>query len=138
MSLATTPVLSRNTVVQVGGTAIGFLTDFTMNIKAEMVKEYVCQPTPTAAFVASGNQSNIFKASALFVPSTYATLLSDVLNGTLVHYLGTTRHHRWKPEGYADQCCPDSLQCKERAKRHNCKRHKRRSTNRGFRHILST
>jgi len=42
MSLATTPVLSRNAVVQVGGSAIGFLTDFTMDVKAEMIKEYVC------------------------------------------------------------------------------------------------
>jgi hypothetical protein len=76
----------------VGGTAIGFLTDFTMDVKAEMVKEYVCQSTPTPAFVASGNQTNTFKASALFVPSTYATLLSDVLNGTLVTII-------WGPQG---------------------------------------
>jgi len=88
----TTPILSRNAVVQVGGTAVGFLTDFSMDVKAEMIKEYVCQSTPTAAFVASGNQSNTFKASALFVPSAYATLLNDVLNGTLVTVI-------WAPQG---------------------------------------
>jgi hypothetical protein len=64
-----TPILSRLAVVQVGGTAIGFLTDFTSDIKAEVIKEYICQTAPTPAFLASGNQSNAFKASALFVPS---------------------------------------------------------------------
>ena len=41
------------------------------------------QTAPTPAFLASGNQSNTFKASALFVPSLYAVLLNDVLNGTV-------------------------------------------------------
>jgi len=86
MSLATTPVLSRNAVVQVGGAAIGFLTDFTMDVKAEMIKEYVCSSggSPSPAFTASGNQSYTFKASALYVPANYAALLTDVLNGSLV------------------------------------------------------
>lgn len=38
-----TPILSRNAVVQVAGVAIGYLTDFTMDSKAEMIKEYTCQ-----------------------------------------------------------------------------------------------
>ena len=94
MSLATTPVLSRNAVVQVGGTAIGFLTDFTMDVKAEMIKEYVCSSggSPSPAFTASGNQSYTFKASALYVPANYAALLTDVLNGTLVTVI-------WGPQG---------------------------------------
>ena len=87
-----TPVLSRLAVVQIGGTAIGFLTDFTTDIKAEVIKEYVCQSAPTPAFLASGNQSNTFKASALFVPSLYAALLNDVLNGTVVTVI-------WGPQG---------------------------------------
>ena len=86
MSLATTPVLSRNAVVQVGGSAIGFLTGFTMDVKAEMIKEYVCAlgGSPSPAFTESGNQSYTFKASALYVPANYAALLTDVLNGTQV------------------------------------------------------
>jgi hypothetical protein len=87
-----TPVLSRNAVVQVATVAIGFLTDFTMDIKAEAIKEYVCQPAATPAVLLSGNQTNTFKASALFVPSTYATLLADVLAGTLVTII-------WGPQG---------------------------------------
>ena len=87
-----TPVLSRLAVVQVGGTAIGFLTDFTSDIKAEVIKEYVCQTAPTPAFLVSGNQSHTFKASALFVPSLYAALLNDVLNGTVVAVI-------WGPQG---------------------------------------
>jgi len=94
MSLATTPVLSRNAVVQVGGAAIGFLTDFTMDVKAEMIKEYVCASggSPSPAFTASGNQSYTFKASALYVPANYAALLTDVLNGSLVTVI-------WGPQG---------------------------------------
>jgi len=94
MSLATTPVLSRNAVVQVGGAAIGFLTDFTMDVKAEMIKEYVCASggSPSPVFTASGNQSYTFKASALYVPANYAALLTDVLNGTLVTVI-------WGPQG---------------------------------------
>ena len=42
--------------------------------------------------MASGNQSNTFKASALFVPSLYAALLNDVLNGTVVTVI-------WGPQG---------------------------------------
>ncbi len=88
----TTPILSRNAVVQLTGTAIGYLTDFTMDVKAEMVKEYVCQTTPQPAFTASGNQSYTFKASALFVPANYAAMLTDVLNGTMVTII-------WGPQG---------------------------------------
>jgi hypothetical protein len=88
----TTPILSRNAVVQVAGTAIGYLTDFTMDAKAELIKEYVCQSVATPAFTASGNQSYTFKASALYVPSLYAALLNDVLNGTLVTVI-------WGPQG---------------------------------------
>ncbi len=87
-----TPILSRNAVVQIGGTAIGYLTDFTTDVKAELIKEYVCQSAATPAFTASGNQSYTFKASALFVPANYAALLNDVLGGTLVTII-------WGPEG---------------------------------------
>jgi hypothetical protein len=82
----TTPILARFAVVQVGGTAIGYLTDFSMDTKADLIKEYVCQSGGSAAsaFLASGNQSYTFKASALFVPSAYSNLLNDVLNGTAV------------------------------------------------------
>ncbi len=89
-----TPVLSRNAVVQVGGTAIGYLTDFTMDVKEELIKEYVCAQggSATPAFMAGGNQSYTFKASSLYVPSLYATLLNDVLNGTLATVI-------WGPQG---------------------------------------
>ena len=87
-----TPILSRNAIVQLAGTAIGYLTDFTSDFKAEMIKEYVCQATATPAFTASGNQSYTFKASALFVPANYAAMLNDVLNGTLVTII-------WAPQG---------------------------------------
>ena len=79
-----------------GGAAIGFLTDFTMDVKAEMIKEYVCASggSPSPAFTASGNQSYTFKASALYVPANYAALLSDVTRGHVSYgYLGSTRHH---------------------------------------------
>ena len=90
MSLATTPVLSRNAVVQVGGAAIGFLTDFTMDVKAEMIKEYVCASggSPSPAFTASGNQTYTFKASALYVPANYAALLADVLTALWLRLFG--------------------------------------------------
>lgn len=166
-----TPILSRNAVVQVAGTAIGYLNDFTMDSKAEVIKEYTCQygtvatgtavltseavtsitlgtggtgymqpptvtfsggggsgaaaiaiingsgvvtgftvtaggsgytspptvtcsppPGPGPSFIASGNQSYTFKASSLYVPSLYATLLNDVLNGTQVVII-------WGPQG---------------------------------------
>ena len=45
-----TPILSRLAVVQVGSTAIGFLTDFTSDIKAEVIKEYVCQTAANTCF----------------------------------------------------------------------------------------
>jgi hypothetical protein len=77
-----TPILSRLAVVQIGGTAIGFLTDFTSDFKAELIKEYVCQTAATPAVLDSGNQSYTFKASMLFVPSTYAAMLNDVLNSS--------------------------------------------------------
>lgn len=161
-------------MVQVGGVAIGFLTDFSMDAKAELIKEYAnatglqaqatatvtsqtvtavtvtlgglgynsapavtisggggsgatataiiasgvviavtvtapgsgytSTPTvsiaaPTAivasaqpAFIASGNQSITFKASTLFVPSSYATLLNDVLGGAFATII-------WGPQG---------------------------------------
>ena len=71
-----------------------FLTDFTMDVKAEMIKEYVCASggSPSPAFTASGNQSYTFKASALYVPANYAALLTDVLNGSLVTVI-------WGPQG---------------------------------------
>ena len=166
-----TPILSRNAVVQVAGTAIGYLTDFTMDSKAELIKEYTCAygtlatgtavltsevvtsitvgnggtgymgppsvtisggggsgatavavinssgvvtsftvltggsgytsvptvtlsapPGPMPSFMDTGNQSITFKASALYVPSLYATLLNDVLNGTVVTVI-------WGPQG---------------------------------------
>ena len=133
MSLATTPVLSRNAVVQVGGATIGFLTDFTMDVKAEMIKEYVCASggSPSPAFTASGNQSYTFKASALYVPANYAALLTDVLNGSISYgYLGTTRHNYrlGNSKNHVKQRCLNSLQREKRAERHHCKRHQRRST----------
>jgi hypothetical protein len=171
----TTPILSRNAVVQVAGTAIGFLTDFTLDSKAELIKEYAnttgvtalatatltsqavssitvslgglgyttapavtisggggsgatataviasgvvvavnvtaggsgytstpsvsiaapsspIAPSAQPSFIASGNQSITFKASALYVPANYAALLNDVLNGTLVTII-------WGPQG---------------------------------------
>ncbi len=68
-----------------------------MDVKAEMIKEYVCTSggSPSPAFTASGNQSYTFKASALYVPANYAALLTDVLNGSLVTLFGV---HRARPQ----------------------------------------
>src|SRR5208283_2558594 len=100
MSGITTPILSRAAVVQVAGVAIGYLTDFTMDMKAEVIKEYVCNTSGTIsgitaanpAFTASGNQSYTFKASALFIPVLYAAQANNLLNGTLVTVI-------WGPQG---------------------------------------
>ena len=166
-----TPILSRNAVVQLNGTAIGYLTDFIIDSKAEMIKEYTCAfgtqaaatatltseavssisvgnggagymqppsvvisggggsgataiaiinssgvvtgftvltggsgytstptvtlsppPGPGPSYVNSGNQSLTFKASALYIPSTYTALLNGVLNGAPVTII-------WGPQG---------------------------------------
>ena len=76
MSLATTPVLSRNAVVQAGGTAIGFLTDFTMDVKAEMIKEYVC--------ASGGSPSSAFTGAA--TNPTRSRLRPFMSQQTLQHY----------------------------------------------------
>jgi len=103
MSLATTPVLSRNAVVQVGGTAIGFLTDFTMDVKAEMIKEYVCSSggSPSPAFTASGNQSYTFKASALYVPANYSASL-DAIKKAIINKWGPNAKALWLCDSRTD------------------------------------
>jgi hypothetical protein len=91
-------------VVQVGGTAIGFLTDFTSDIKAEVIKEYVCQTAPTPAFLASGNLFETFKASAHFVPVTLRSIAkSRSQRHGCTGYLESTRHNNWKPENHLQQ-----------------------------------
>ena len=90
------PVLSRIAIVKLQSDLIGMLQDFTMDVKAEVIKEYVCSSGGSAApaFLASGNQSITFKASSLFIPNQFATLLNGVLNGVFVTVI-------WGPQGTA-------------------------------------
>ena len=87
-----TPILSRLAVVQVGGTAIGFLTDFTTDIKAEVIKEYVCQTSANTGFFGQRQPNQHIQGFSTLCPITYAALLNDVLNGTVVTVI-------WGPQG---------------------------------------
>jgi hypothetical protein len=88
--MSATPIIGRNAVVTMGGTAIGYATGVTSNLSADLIKEYA-MGSDKAAVLSSGNKSFKISCDKLYVDNTY---LSQVLGGTAVDFIiapaGTT------------------------------------------------
>jgi hypothetical protein len=74
----TTPVIGRNGSITVSGTEVGYVKGVTLDIDADIIKEYKFT-SDLPAVLESGNKSFKFKFEKMFIDTTYATL---VLNGT--------------------------------------------------------
>jgi len=90
MSQSTTPSYARFCVVEVSGTPIGYLQDFTWELKADEIEEFTASPsgTPSPAFLGSGNQHISWKANMLWVSANYASYVTMIQNGTVMTVLG--------------------------------------------------
>jgi hypothetical protein len=78
-----TPLIGRNAIIQMGGTAIGLAMGITTDINVDLIKEFALG-SDKPAILASGNKSFKIGADMMYIDNTYA---SQVLAGTAVDFV---------------------------------------------------